>query len=322
MGSFGRVRRATTADLMLLTTVTLWALNFTVSKYILNQGFQPLAYSSTRYVCAGLVFAAITLPRERSFRIARADFPLIATAVGVLLANQLCFIYALHFTTATTVALLFGTLPIFTALISRLAGVERLTRRFWIAAFVSFAGVVLVTWGSGGSLSGDFKGDLLALGGAATWGGYAVLIAPLMARYSAFRISAVTLLSISLALLVLGAPQLADQHFDFNALVWIGFAFAVLGPLVTTNLLWFTAIDRVGPSHAAVFANLQPFLAAICAFVLLSEHVTVLELVGGVVIGAGIVIARSAKASPVLVVDPPLEPAEHAEPTLARSSQG
>ena len=301
MGSFGRVRRVTSADLMLLTTVTLWALNFTVSKYILDEGFQPLAYASIRYVCAALVFAAITLPLERSLRIARADFALMATAVAVLLANQLSFIYALHFTTATTVALLFGTLPIFTALISRLAGREQLTRRFWIAAVVSFAGVVLVTWGSGGSLSGDLRGDLLALAGAATWGAYAVLIAPLMQRYSAFRISAVTLLSISVALLILGAPQLASQSFDFHALVWIGFAFAVLGPLVITNLLWFTAIDRIGPSHAAVFANLQPFLAAICALVLLSEPVTVLELAGGVVIGAGIVIARAATSPGVPV---------------------
>ena len=102
-----------------------------------------------------------------------------------------------------------------------------------------------------------------------------------------------------LGLLPLG--ELASQSFDFHALVWIGFAFAVLGPLVITNLLWFTAIDRIGPSHAAVFANLQPFLAAICALVLLSEPVTVLELVGGVVIGAGIVIARAAKSPGVRV---------------------
>ena len=30
---------------MLLGTVSLWALNFTVSKYILDEGFQPLAYA-------------------------------------------------------------------------------------------------------------------------------------------------------------------------------------------------------------------------------------------------------------------------------------
>ena len=292
------MRRATAADAMLLTTVTLWALNFTVSKYILHAGFQPLAYSSVRYVCAALVFAALTFPREGSLRIRRADFPLVAGAIAVLLANQLSFVYALHFTSATTVALIFGTLPIFTALISRLVGVERLSRRFWVAAALSFLGVALVTAGSGGSLSGNLAGDVLAVVGAATWGGYAVLIAPLMERYSPFRISAVTLLAICVPLIALGSPQLARQHFDFHALVWIGFAFAVLGPLVVTNLLWFTAIDRIGPSRAALFANLQPFLAAVIALLLLSEKLTPLELGGGGVIAAGIVLARGSRATP------------------------
>ncbi len=36
------VRRASAADLMLLLTVTIWALNFTVSKYILDAGLRPL----------------------------------------------------------------------------------------------------------------------------------------------------------------------------------------------------------------------------------------------------------------------------------------
>src|SRR2546430_12690715 len=116
--------RRPTADLMLLGTVSLWALNFTVSKYILNEGFRPLSYSSVRYVCAALVFAAITFPREGSLRIARRDLPLVGTAIALLLLNQLSFVYALDYTTATTVALIFGTLPIFTALISRIAGIE------------------------------------------------------------------------------------------------------------------------------------------------------------------------------------------------------
>src|SRR4029079_13585255 len=53
--------RRPTADLMLLATVGLWALNFTVSKYILDHGFHPLANSSIRYACAALIFAGITL---------------------------------------------------------------------------------------------------------------------------------------------------------------------------------------------------------------------------------------------------------------------
>ncbi len=286
------MRRASAADLMLLATVSLWALNFSVSKYILDHGFQPIAYSAVRYSAAALLFVAITFPRERSLRIARQDVPLIALAVALLLANQFAFVYALKFTTATTTALLFGTLPIFTALISRMVGIERLGSRFWIAAVLSFAGVVLVTAGSGRSISGDAKGDLLAVLGAATWGAYSVLISPLMRRYSPFRLSAILLLAASLGLILAGSRQLETQSFDFGWLVWAGFAFAVVGPLVITNLLWFTAIDRVGPSRAAIFANLQPFLAAVIALLLLSEKLTMLQVAGGLAIAAGIVLAR------------------------------
>jgi drug/metabolite transporter (DMT)-like permease len=283
--------RRSTADLMLLATVSLWALNFTVSKYILNEGLHPLAYSSLRYACAGVIAAVIVLSREGSLRISRRELPLIVLCAGVLFANQLSFVYALRLTTATTVALLFGTLPIFTALFARGSGVEHLSARFWLAACLSFAGVALVALGSGGNISANLKGDGLALLGAATWAAYSVAISPLMRRYSPFRLSAIFLLAVTVPLLAAGSPQLTRQSFDFGPLVWIGFAFAVLGPLVTTNLLWFTAIDRVGPSRASLFANLQPFLAAIVALVLLSESITRLQIAGGLAIAGGIVVA-------------------------------
>lgn len=283
---------------MLLATVSIWALNFTVSKYILDHGLRPLAYSGVRYAAAALVFVAITFPWERSLRIERRDLLLVAGAVALLLANQLSFVFALDLTNATTTALLFGTLPIFTALISRLVGVERLGNRFWLAALLSFSGVVLVTAGSGRSISGDAKGDLLAVLGAATWGAYSVAIAPLMRRYSPFRLSAVLLVVVSVPLLLLGSRELADEDFSWSALVWLGFVFAVLGPLVLTNLLWFTAIDRVGPSRASLFANLQPFLAAVIALLLLHESLTRVQMAGGLLIAAGIVFSRRRELPP------------------------
>lgn len=283
--------RRPTADLLLLTTVALWALNFTVSKYILDHGFRPLAYSSIRYACAALIFAAITLAVEGSLRMGLRDLPIIVFCTATLFANQLSFVYALRFTTATTVALLFGTLPIFTALMARGTGIEHMSTRFWLAALLSFAGVALVAAGSGGSFSANLKGDSLALAGAATWAAYSVAIGPLMRRYSPFRLSVVFLGAVTLLLFVAGSRQLSDQSFHFGALVWIGFAFAVLGPLVITNILWFTAIDRVGPSRAALFANLQPFLAAIVALVLLSEPITTVQILGGIAIAGGIALS-------------------------------
>ena len=275
------MRRGSVADAMLLVTVCLWALNFTASKYILDNGFEPLTYSAVRYSLAALIFLAIVLPRERSLRIERRDLPLVALAIVLLFGNQLGFVFALDLSTATTVALLFGTLPIFTVLIARAVGIEQLGRRFWIAALLSFSGVVLVTVGSGQSISGNIWGDLLAIGGA-----------PLMRRYSPFRLSAIFLLGAAALLLVAGAPQLQDQSFDLPASVWFTFAYAVIGPLVITNLLWFTAIDWVGPSRASLFANLQPFLAAVIALLLLHESLTRLQLAGGFLIAAGIVFSR------------------------------
>ena len=283
---------------MLLATVLLWALNFSASKYILEHGFEPIPYSVLRYGAAGALFMLVVLAVERTVRIGTRDLRLVAAAVVLLVANQLSFVYALDLSTATTVALLFGTLPIWTALVARLAGVERLGSRFWIAAALSFAGVALVTAGSDGGLSGNVLGNILAVAGAATWGGYSVLIKPLMERYSPYRLSAILLFAVFAVLGVVGVGKVAEQPLALGGLVWLAFAFAVLGPLVLTNVLWFSAIDRVGPSRAALFANLQPFLAAIIALVLLSEELTMLQVAGGLAIGAGIAFSRGPEPEP------------------------
>ena len=279
---------------MLLGTVTLWALNFTVSKYVLTHGLKPLAFSSTRYFAAAALFVAITSVAERSLAVRLPDLLLMLGLAVVLLVNQLGFIYALKFTTASTVALLFGALPIFTGLFASLVGVDRLSRRFAAAALLSFSGVAFVAIGSSRGLSTDVKGDLLALLGAATWAVYSVAISPLMRRYSPYRISVVILSATTLLLALAGSKQLASQDWPSGGLLWAGFVFAVLGPLVATNVLWFGAIHRVGPSRASMFANLQPFLAAIFAVLLLSESLSRLQIVGGVAIAAGIVLSRRA----------------------------
>ena len=273
---------------MLLATVLLWALNLTVSRYILLHGFQPLSYATVRYGFAAAIFLAVA----GGLGIARSDWWLVAVAAVVLFLNQIAFVYALERTTAATVGLILGSLPIFAGLIGLAVGLERLPGRFWLAATVSFGGVALVALGSGGSLSGNLGGDLLAVGTSAAWAGYSVAIAPLMARYSPLRISAVVLTLTWVGLLAVGFTQTADQDFSLGWKVWALFAFAVLGPLVITNVLWYTAVHRVGPSRATLAANLQPFVAAVFAVILLSEHISAVQVIGGVLIAAGIVLSR------------------------------
>ena len=286
------MRRPSTVEAMLLTTIVLWALNLTVSRYILVHGFQPLAYGSVRYGLAALVFASLTLAVERSLGIARRHLPLVLGAAVVLYVNQIAFVYALKTTTASVLALILGATPIFAACAGLVLGTERLSSRFWAGALLSFSGVALVALGSGGELSGDLGGVLLGILTAATWAAYSMLITPLMRTYSASRISSVVLALAWIPITITGAAQLRTQDWSLGWEVWALFLFATLGPLVLTNILWFRSLERIGAARATLAANLQPFLAAAIAVVLLSEALGLFELAGGVLIAAGILVAR------------------------------
>ena len=279
---------------MLLGTIILWALNVTVTRYVVTHGFRPLAYGTVRYFAATALFWCFTWQRERSFRIRLADWKLVALAATLLFANQVCFVLSVQETNASTVALMLGATPVITGIITSLLGMESLAANFWLGAAVAFAGVGLVaTGGGGGGRSGHLGGDALAICTAVTWGAYSVAIAPLMRRYSPFRISALVLALGWLPLALVSIPQLSEQQWGgFGWPVWLALGYAIIGPLFLTNILWFTAIGRVGPSRATLFANLQPFFSVLFALVLLSERLNRWEIVGAVAIATGIVLER------------------------------
>src|SRR5690348_475198 len=210
---------------MLFVVVVLWALNLTVTRYLLTHGFHPLAYATLRYTAAALIFIALTLILEHTLRIDRRAGGVVAIAIVMLVCNQLGFVYALDRTTASTVGLVLGATPIFAALMGLALGRERLSRRFWLAATISFCGVALVAVGAAGQVSGDMIGILLALVTAVTWAVYSVLIAPLMETYSPYRVSALVLTATALVLAIVGSTQTASQSLDLGTTDWLLFAF-------------------------------------------------------------------------------------------------
>jgi drug/metabolite transporter (DMT)-like permease len=150
--------------------------------------------------------------------------------------------------------------------------------------------------------SGDLGGILLGLSTSATWAAYSVAVAPLMRRYSPYRISAAVLLMGCVPLFATTAHDLVTQDWgEPNALAWAALLYARF--LARRHeILWFTAIDRVGATRSALYANLQPFLGAVFALLILSEELGPLQVAGGLVIGAGIVVSRFARP-PVANID-------------------
>ena len=153
-------------------------LNYATTKYAFGE-WLPLAFSATRFLCAGIIFALFVLWREGSLRIRRSDVKLVVAtaAVGILL-NQLTFNYAVDKTTAGNTALILASAPAFAALFASLAGHEHVQRKHWLALGVSVAGVVLVIQGGSGVAGVSLVGDLLAVGAAITWAAYSVMLRP------------------------------------------------------------------------------------------------------------------------------------------------
>jgi drug/metabolite transporter (DMT)-like permease len=267
---------------------------------VLTHGFHPLAYATIRYGAATVLFWAFTYRRERSFRVVRQDLRYVAIAAAMIFANQLCFVYSVDKTSAATVTLFLATTPIFIGVVATTIGLERMGRGFWMATAVSIVGVAFVASGSGG-FSAHLFGDGLAVATALTWAMYSVAITPLMRRYSPFRVSSLVLAIGWVPIAIAGSEQSASQSFHFGALMWLCFAFAVVGPLFLTNILWFTAISKVGPSRASLFSNTQPVFGVAFAIVLLGESLTGWEVLGGALILSAVFLERSRRPA----VEPP-----------------
>ena len=286
--------RRVPAELLLLGAVLLWSFNFTAVRYGVTNGFSPLTFAPVRWGLAGLALVAIAWMRRRSLRVGRQDLGILVSlsAVGVLF-SQISFVYALELSTASTVAIIFGTLPIVVSLISQASGIERLQPRHWVASGVSFAGVVLVALGAGGSSTASLWGSLLALAAVSCFAVYSVAIVPVMSRHTPLVVTALTTVIGAVLLAVAAVPALFHQNWGRpGALAWGSLAYSAIAAVVLGNILWFTAISRVGPGRASLYPNLQPFLGAVFALLVLSEGLGALEIAGGCVIAAGLLLGR------------------------------
>jgi drug/metabolite transporter (DMT)-like permease len=278
------------ADVPLLVCAGIWGLNFAVTKYAITHGFSALAYQAARFGIATAVFSALAGADARSLTVDRRSLRfMVAVGAIVILANQLSFAFAIRLASASTFALLFGTMPIFAALFQR-AGLDA---RHWVAAAVSFCGVGLVAVGASGGLSGGLGGILIGICAPATWAFYSVLLQPYVVRYSSMRVNAIVSIACCIPFLAVASPALVRESWgEVSALVWSCLLFSSVLAYAFTNLVWLLVIERVGTARASMYANLQPFLGSLFAVLILSETMRPVQIAGGAVIAGGIALAR------------------------------
>lgn len=286
-------------DLWLLLTTTIWGANYAVVKYGTNH-MDALAFNGARILMATLAFgvlAAVQRRRPGARRVSRRDV-LLLLALGVLgnCVYQTLFAEGVAHTRAGSAALLLAAAPALIAVIGRWLGIERIGMRGYAGVALSMLGIALVVFGrSGHETAGEsLTGDAIVIAAAVCWAWYTVWLKPLTDRVSLIDISALTLVGGMIPLLIISAPSFAATAWgSVTPLTWAAMAFAGIGSLVIGYLGWYRGVRVLGPTHTAVFSNLQPVVALGVAWMMLGETPTAWQGAGAVTIIAGVVLTRA-----------------------------
>lgn len=289
------MRRDPSADALLILTVLLWSGTYAASKFGVG-ATTPFVFVIVRYTLGGSATVLAMLAREGVPRFQRRDLGLlVAAAICGVSINQGGYVLALATTSASNVALLLGTIPIWTALFAVVSGQERLDSAHWIGVAGGIVGVTLIIAGGSGGGVGDISlaSAALVLAAAAGWGAYSVLIRPLMGRYPALQISSFAIVVGMLVLIPISLPDLLRQDWGaISPIAWIAIAYTGVIAVAVTNVLYFTAVHKVGAARASMYGYLTPFLGVLMAVILLGERVNPIQILGGVIVVAAVAIGR------------------------------
>ena len=282
-------------ELGLVAMALIWGVNYSVVKYGTTL-IQPLAYNGFRVTLAAVVLLAIIV----AARLPAPDLRTIGALMGLgVLGNglyQYAFIEGIARTRASDAALVVAASPAFIAIIGRLRGVERVSKRGTLGIVLSVCGIGLVVLGTtgGGNGQSSLAGDLMVLAGSLAWAVYSVLLKPYTERVGGLVLSAYTMLGGALSLLLVAIPSIRSTTWSALPLMgWGAILYSGIFALVIAYLFWYRGIRVIGPTRSAMFSNMQPIIAVLFARVVLGEVPTAWQDFGAVAIMGGLLLTRS-----------------------------
>lgn len=288
------------ADGSLMLTAILWGINIPVVKFATGS-IDPLVFNAARMVLSTLVLGALAWIEsryiaQRAKRFSVRRFVLFALITG--LWYPLMFMWGIDFTTAGNTALLLSSMPLWTAIISAFFVGERLPFLVWVALMIAFVGtaIVVVAGGKVDLSAHNLTGNILILSSAFLWASGTVMSGPLLKQISPLRLAFYSsLLTTPLHVMIVASmwavewPKFAvPQNFCaviFSGVFSTGIAYAT----------WHMGVRRLGGSHAAVFQNVVTLVAVLGGWLALGEPVLSSQILGGVLLIAGLLLMRAGR---------------------------
>lgn len=275
-----------------LLLILIWGANFSVQKYLLNT-LTPSGFLLGRYLimplCA-LLLMRVTLgqflpplPRKDVWNLARLGFVGHSLHVGIV-----C--YGIHLSTPFSSSVILACGPIFTLLILRWKGHEKLQHTQVVGVGVAFVGVLLFL--SEKLLKGDLRatgGDVILFVAALLFSYYTVQAKPMLEKHGSVLTMGYATLWGGLPVMLLSIP--AGIEAPWGNLGWQGWAAMAWSILISAFggwLVWGWVNQVRGVAKTAPLMYLMPPVAGLFAWAMTGEQYTVIKVVGAVIALMGV----------------------------------
>lgn len=278
-----------------LAFALMWSSAFTSARMIVMDA-PPLTALALRFFVSGLIGVAMATALGQTTRLTRGQWR--ATILFGICQNALYLGFnfvAMQWVEASLAAIVASTMPLLVALAGWLYFGERLRALGYAGLFAGIAGVAIIM---GSRLSGGV--DLLGLVFCGI-GVLALTFATLSVRSASGGGNLLMVVGLQMlvgsSLLAVAAVALESWDVHWTPRLGLAFAYTTLVPGLLATWVWFLLVARIGAVRAAAFHFLNPFFGVVIAAVFLGEALTRWDVIGVIIIAAGILAVQLARAS-------------------------
>jgi drug/metabolite transporter (DMT)-like permease len=279
--------------LLMTLLVFLWGYEYIAAKAAL-EAVAPLSLICIKYSIGLVLLIVVKLALDRRFPLKARDLPLLF--ICALFGEVMYFsseYYAMSYLPVSVITIILAFVPCVSILIETVRYKTRPTGLIVMGVLTSVVGVAMVVGADIGELfQGKYIGYLLAFGAVICWNIYNFMTKDLSGKYAPLDLT--VLQQVCAIILVLPytianfpAPETMTTAV-ITGILFLGIVSAFIGFLIYVN-----AIKTIGPTPCALFSNFMPVTTTFFGWLLLSEYISTIQMLGGlVVIASGVVVIR------------------------------
>lgn len=287
-------------QLILIATMAVWGLNFSVMK-VLTGSIDTLVLASLRMIVAAMTMSLFVGPRFAALlHLSRGQMMRLGLCAALMVyGNQLLLLYGMRLSTATNAAVIAALSPLIALGVAALILRERLNRASLSGVLMGFAGVLAIVLAKpGAALVAGGVGDLLLLLSVVTFALGGALVQQLSLELDTLAISWAIHLAGAAMLGIHALGTAGYSAYRLTSLEWSTWALLIFSGAVSTglgSLVWNKSISSIGVGRTTSSLYWVPLFGIAFAVLALGEVLSSWHLVGLAAVLAGTWIGMRAR---------------------------